>query len=82
MVGDGYVERLAQLIDMLREKGVVHYKDEDLELHLGPAPLSEKEKKELAKVIGDPKRQKRLHYEVQFNRPVNDKELDALPELG
>ena len=83
MAGDGYIERVSQLIDLLREKHVVRFNghipwDESTflstELVLAPPPAKQPKKGEI-----DPLKARREHYELQLGRPVSDRELELLP---
>ncbi len=79
--GAGVRNDLAELIDLLRAKGVISYEgpvDESQARHckllFGPPPAPKPKKGDT-----DPRATKRSHYENLLGRPHSDEELDLLP---
>lgn len=68
------LSQLKALIDLLREKGVVRFAQDGLEVVLGPPTAKKEVKSDL-----DPNQDRRVYYEQMLNRSVGNDELARLP---
>lgn len=73
------VSELISIANTMRELGVVKYSGHGIEVLLGPAPMSESERRQQEKEKKDPRATKRNHYSLLLGHVPTDAALDMLP---
>lgn len=68
------VSYIRDVVDLMRDKGVMRMIVGPLDVFLGPVPA--KPGQEPKK---DPQAERRAHYEMQLGRPISDEDLKHLP---